>query len=326
MLKSVAVVVLPGLAPFEFGVVCEVFGSDRTAYGVPPFDLQICAHSPGLVPTSLGFAVQVDNDLSPVATADLVIVCPYNGGRTLPQPVIDALRQANERGAWILSVCSGAFVLAEAGLLNGRRAATHWKHSRMLADDYPEVTVDEDVLYVQDGNIITSAGSAAGIDACLHLVRTELGTKVANAIARGMVVPPHRDGGQAQYIDRPFPVTCGETMEQLLVWLGDHLDEDQPVAALATRMHMSDRTFARRFRAETGTTPAAWVNAQRLLRAQALLEDTELSIDAVATRAGFGQAVLLRHHFHKALGVSPAGYRRTFRGRRSQQATAPAAN
>ncbi|MHA7275481.1 GlxA family transcriptional regulator [Arthrobacter sp. Hz1] len=326
MLKSVAVVVLPGMAPFEFGVVCEVFGSDRTAYGVPPFDLRICADRPGLVPTSLGFAIEVDNDLSPVATADLVVVCPYDGGRTLPQPVIDALRQANERGAWILSVCSGAFVLAEAGLLDGRRAATHWKYSLRLADDYPEVTVDEDVLYVQDGNIITSAGSAAGIDACLHLVRTELGSKVANAIARGMVVPPHRDGGQAQYIDRPFPTVNGDTMEHLLVWLGDHLEEDQPVSALAARMHMSERTFARRFRAETGATPAAWVNTQRLLRAQVLLEETELSIDAVATNSGFGQAVLLRHHFNRALGISPASYRRTFRGKHPTQVTVPTGN
>ena len=325
MLKTVAMVVLPGVPPFEFGVVCEVFGSDRTAYGVPPFEFRICAETPGMVPTNLGFAIEVGDGLEPIATADLVVVCPYDGASPPPTPVLDALREANERGAWILSVCSGAFVLAAAGLLDGRRAATHWKYSRRLAEAYPRVVVDEDVLYVQDGNIISSAGSAAGVDACLHLVRTELGSKVANAIARGMVVPPHRDGGQAQYIDRPFPIVSGDTMEHLLVWLGDHLEEDQPVSSLAARMHMSERTFARKFRAETGATPAAWVNAQRLLRAQALLEDTELSIDAVATRSGFGQAVLLRHHFKKALGISPAGYRRTFRGKRPPRAAVPVA-
>ncbi|NOJ60595.1 helix-turn-helix domain-containing protein [Arthrobacter sp. 260] len=320
MLKNVAAVVLPGVTPFEFGVVCEVFGEDRTADGVPPFDFRICAESPGMVPTSLGFAMEVGEGLGPVEVADLVVVCPYDGGSPVPPAVISALRQANERGAWILSVCSGAFLLAEAGLLDGRRAATHWKHSQRLAQSYPDVIVDEDVLYVHDGNIITSAGSAAGVDACLHLVRTELGSKAANTIARGMVVPPHRDGGQAQYIERPFPAVRSDTMEHLLVWLADHLEQDLPVSALAARMHMSERTFARRFRAETGATPAAWVNSQRLLRAQALLEDTELSIDAVATKSGFGQSVLLRHHFHRALGISPAGYRRTFRGKRVPQA------
>lgn len=319
MLKNVAVVVLPGVTPFEFGLVCEVFGEDRTADGVPPFDFSICAETPGMVQTKLGFAIEVAAGLGPVESADLVVVCPYDGGAPVPQAVITALRRADERGAWILSVCSGAFVLAEAGLLRGRRAATHWRHSQRLAQNYPDVFVDEDVLYVHDGNIITSAGSAAGVDACLHLVRTELGSKAANTIARGMVVPPHRDGGQAQYIERPFPAVKSDTMGHLLVWLADHLEQDQPVSALAARMHMSERTFARKFRAETGATPAAWVNSQRLLRAQALLEDTELSIDAIATRSGFGQPVLLRHHFHRALGISPAGYRRTFRGKRIPQ-------
>ncbi|GAB3519999.1 hypothetical protein GCM10027402_07700 [Arthrobacter monumenti] len=187
-------------------------------------------------------------------------------------------------------------------------------HSPEFAATYPKVRVDENVLYVEDGNIITSAGSAAGIDACLHLIRREFGAKAATAIARGMVVPPHRDGGQAQYIDRPVPAHTGDTMEELLVWLAANLDKEFSVTELAARMHMSDRTFARRFRAETGTTPAAWVNAQRILRAQALLEETQLSIDEVAREAGFGQAVLLRHHFHRALGTSPAAYRRTFRG------------
>lgn len=315
MLKSVAVIVLPGLSPFEFGILCDVFGEDRSGLdvGLPKFDFRICTPEPGLVPTGKGFSIQVDKDMTAAADADLVIMAPHR--RTpLPAVVIEQLQAAAARGASMLSVCTGSFSLAEAGLLDGRCATTHWMHSPELAAAYPKVRVDENVLYVEDGNIITSAGSAAGIDACLHLIRREFGAKAANAIARGMVVPPHRDGGQAQYIDRPVPAHTGDTMEELLVWLAANLDKEYSVTELAGRMHMSDRTFARRFRAETGTTPAAWVNAQRILRAQTLLEETQLSIDEVAREAGFGQAVLLRHHFHRALGTSPAAYRRTFRG------------
>lgn len=316
MFTKVAVIVLPGLAVFEFGVVCEVFGVDRSALGVglPAFDLRVCTPTPGLVRTASGVSLQVEQDLTGADDADLVIMAPYPAGAAVPDAVLDALRSADRRGARIFSVCSGAFALAEAGLLDGRSATTHWRYTGALADAYPGTRVDEDVLYVQDGNVLTSAGTASGIDASLHLIREEFGPRAATAIARGMVVPPHRDGGQAQFIERPIPAECGASMEELLVWLGDHLDQDLPVATLARRLHMSERTFARRFRAETGTTPAAWLTGQRLLRAQALLEETRLTIDAVARAAGFGQAVLLRHHFHRALGVSPAAYRRTFRG------------
>lgn len=286
MIHSVAVIVLPDVSLFEFGVVCEVFGIDRSGLGVglPPFDVRICTPEPGLLPTSAGVAMQVDGDLSGVENADLVIMAPF------------------------------PFALAEAGLLDGRDATTHWRYADRLAAAYPKTTVDENVLYVEDGNILTSAGTASAIDASLHLIRQEFGPKAATAIARGMVVPPHRDGGQAQYIERPIPTECGASMEELLVWLADHLEQDISVGMLAQRLHMSQRTFARRFRAETGTTPAAWLTGQRLLRAQSLLEETRLTIDAVARATGFGQAVLLRHHFQKALGVSPAAYRRTFRG------------
>ncbi|WP_104167352.1 GlxA family transcriptional regulator [Arthrobacter sp. SX1312] len=316
MLTRVAVIVLPGLAVFEFGVVCEVFGVDRSALGVglPAFDLRVCTPVPGLIRTASGVSLQVDDDLTRADDADLVIMAPFPDGTAVPGAVLDTLRSADRRGARIFSVCSGAFALAEAGLLEGRSATTHWKYTRSLAQAYPGTHVDENVLYVEDGNLLTSAGTASGIDASLHLIRKEFGPKAATAIARGMVVPPHRDGGQAQFIERPIPAECGASMEELLVWLGDHLDQDVSVATLAQRLHMSERTFARRFRAETGTTPAAWLTGQRLLRAQSLLEETRLTVDAVARAAGFGQAVLLRHHFQKALGVSPAAYRRTFRG------------
>ncbi|WP_051478398.1 helix-turn-helix domain-containing protein [Arthrobacter sp. H5] len=315
MLKSVAVIVQPGLAPFEFGVACEIFGIDRSGRGdLPAFDFHICAPKPGVLPTKTGFSVVVTEDLSATERADLVIVIPASGDSTATAAVHRALQAAHRRGAWILSVCSAAFMLAEAGLLDGRRATTHWMYSRQLADQYPQVAVDENVLYVQDGTIITSAGTSAGIDACLHLVRMELGAAAATSIARSMVVPPHRAGGQAQYIDRPLTVVECDTLEDVLVWMESNLEREQPVGELAVRAHMSERTFARRFKAETGTTPTAWLNAQRVLRAQALLEETDLGIDAIARGSGFGQAVLLRHHFHKALGTSPAMYRRTFRG------------
>ena len=316
MLKKVAVVVLPGVTPFEFGVACEVFGLDRSTRGVgiPAFDFTICTPSPGLIETSLGFSIDVQQDLTATETADLIIMPPFGIDAPGLTQVHQALQAAHQRGAWVLSVCSGAFALAEAGLLNGRRATTHWLHAHRLAEQYPDVQVDENVLYVQDGNIITSAGTAAGIDACLHLVRTELGATAATSIARSMVVPPHRAGGQAQYIDRPISVAQCDTLEDILVWMDQHLDEEHSVSALAARALMSERTFARRFKAETGTTPAAWLTAQRVLRAQTLLEESDLSIETIAREAGFGQAVLLRHHFQRALGTSPAAYRRTFRG------------
>jgi transcriptional regulator GlxA family with amidase domain len=316
MLKNVAAIVLPGASPFEFGVACEVFGIDRSARGtgVPAFDFKVCSVHPGPLDTKAGFSIDVPHGLEAAEAADLVVVAPYQNEDPLPEEVKQALRRAHSRGAWVMSLCSGAFVLAEAGLLDGRRATTHWRYSRQLADEYPLISVDENVLYVEDGRIITSAGTAAGIDACLHLIRTELGAGVAAGIARDMVVPPHREGGQAQYIARPMSLEGCNTLRDLVVWLGENLDKEVSVAELARRVHMSDRTFARRFRAETGTTPAAWVNAQRVLLAQELLESSDLNIDEVARATGFGQAVLLRHHFVKALGISPASYRRTFRG------------
>ncbi|MHA7262588.1 GlxA family transcriptional regulator [Arthrobacter sp. TMN-37] len=316
MLTSVALIVLPGLTPFEFGVICEVFGVDRSTLGVglPAFDFRICTPVPGTVETETGFSIVVDRDLSATEDADLVVVIPSHAEDPLPVAVAEALRAADRRGARLFSVCSGAFALAEAGLLDGKRATTHWAHARRFAEQYPRVAVDENVLYVGDGNILTSAGTAAGIDASLHLIRQEFGVRAAAAVARGMVVPPHRDGGQAQYIERPIPASGGDPIEELLVWLSANLEEELSVPVLARRVHMSERTFARRFRAVTGATPAAWITAQRVQRAQLLLEETHLGIDSIARRSGFGQAVLLRQHFHRVLGVSPAVYRRTFHG------------
>ncbi|MCC3277658.1 helix-turn-helix domain-containing protein [Arthrobacter sp. zg-Y40] len=318
MLKTVAVIVLDGLAVFELGVLAEVFGIDRTERpgGVPAFDFTVCTPEPGPVRTKAGFSMNVEHGLEAADRADLVVMAPSEGtGNRVPESVTAALRAAHERGAWVMSVCSAAFVLAEAGLLDGRRATTHWMYSRELAERFPQCEVDEDVLYVQDGNILTSAGTAAAIDAALHLVRGELGAGVAAAIARDMVVPPHRDGGQVQFIARQVPAAACETLEEMLVWMGENLGQEHTVKDLAARASMSERTFARRFKAETGSTPAAWLTRQRVLRAQELLEDTDLGIDEVARATGFGQAELLRHHFRRGLGVSPAAYRRTFRGR-----------
>jgi transcriptional regulator GlxA family with amidase domain len=316
MLKTVAVIVVPNFSIFEFGTACEVFGIDRSARGsgVPAFDFRVCTPVPGNVQMKSGLSLNVSLGLDATNDADLVIMAPYGRDQEMPESVLEALRAAHARGAWVMSICSGVFALARAGLLDGRRCTTHWHYSNELAAAYPDVHVDENVLYVQDGTIISSAGTAAGIDACLHLVRVELGAQVAAAIARDMVVPPHRDGGQAQFIDRPMP-TCGSApMEELLRWMVQNLDREHTVNELAARVHMSARTFARRFRSETGATPAAWLNSQRVLRAQELLESTDLNIDEVAREAGFGHPVLLRHHFAKVLDTSPQSYRRAFRG------------
>lgn len=328
MLRSVALIALENTGPFELGLVAEIFGIDRSSRGtgVPRFDFRMVTLVPGPVRTSAGYSIQVENGLDAAADADLVVMAPYgrwpDGPDRLPEPVLETLRDAHRRSAWVMSVCTGAFALAEAGILDGRKAATHWRNSALLARLHPAVAVNADVLYVQDGNVITSAGTAAGIDACLHLLRQELGAKAAAAIARDMVVPPHRDGGQAQYIDRPVSVTRGDTLEDVLVWITGTLDQEHSVGTLAARAHMSERTFARRFKAETGSTPGAWINAQRVLKAQELLEDTGLSIDEVSRAVGFGQAVLLRHHFNRAVGISPSAYRRVFRGRADRPAWA----
>jgi len=258
----------------------------------------------------------VEHGLERLDTADLIAVPAGRSYavRDFPPELLDALRRAVDRGARILSVCSGVFVLGAAGLLDGRRCAVHWMHADDLARQYPRAVVEPDVLYVDEDPVITSAGTAAGIDACLHLVRKEQGPEVANAIARRMVVPPHRDGGQAQYIERPLPAAPCDTVGEVLVWMERHLDEEVTVEQLAARALMSPRTFARRFQQETGTTPYRWILRQRVLLAQRLLEATDETMDAIAGRTGFGNAAALRHQFVRALDTTPQAYRRTFRG------------
>ncbi|NJC69185.1 helix-turn-helix domain-containing protein [Planosporangium thailandense] len=316
MLNRVAVIVLDGVAPFELGVLCEVFGTDRTADGFPGYVFDTCSPDGAPVRTPSGWLLTPTADLGPVDRADLVAVPAHPVGTAAPPPVTAALRRAADRGAYVLSVCSGAFLLAEAGLLDGRRATTHWRFADELARRHPRARIDPNVLYVAEDNILTSAGTAAGIDLCLHLVRQEHGAGVATALARRMVVPPHRDGGQAQYVEAPLPRTAdAPTLEPLLSWLVTTLDADHTIESLAARAHMSTRTFARRFRAETGATPHDWLTTQRVLLARRLLEDTDLGVDAIATRAGFGTAAMLRHHFVRRVGATPQAYRTTFRDR-----------
>lgn len=308
---EVVAVVGERVAAFELGIVCQVFGLDRSDDGLPRHQFAVCGVRPGLTPTTSGFHIDVPNGLARVAAADLVTVPAWP---TLDEPIdsaiLDALSCAYDRGATILSVCSGAFALAAAGLLDGRRATTHWQFADLLARRYPAATVDRDVLYVADGSILTSAGAAAGIDACLHLVRETHGAATANALARRMVVPAYREGGQAQYVDMPVPETTG--LAELLDWMRLHLDEPLTVPALAARAHLSARTFARRFKETTGATPHRWLLDQRLQHAEHLLETTDLAVDTVAARAGFGSGDTLRHHFAARRGVSPHMYRRTF--------------
>ncbi len=316
MLTNVAAVVLDGVNPFELGVVCEVFGTDRSDDGLPVYDFAVASAEGPTLTSRSGFSLHVEHGLERLESADLIAV-PAGAcyeSREFPPELLEALRRGVGRGARVLSVCSGVFVLAAAGLLDGRRSAVHWKHVDELTRAYPRLTVEPDVLYVDEGPVITSAGTAAGIDACLHIVRTEQGPEVANKIARRMVVPPHRDGGQPQYIERPLPASKCDTVGEVLVWMERHLDEDVTVEQLAERALMSPRTFARRFQQETGTTPYRWILRQRVLLAQRLLEATDETVDAIAGRTGFGTAAALRHQFLRAVGTTPNAYRRTFQG------------
>ena len=316
MLKKIVLVALPGVAPFEFGVVCEVFGVDRSDSGGPQFDFTIAAAVPGPVRTSLGYDMLIAQDLSVAADADLIAIPAHHirgrGEEGTDERVLQVVRDAVARGAWVLSVCSGAFVLAEAGVLDGRRATTHWMHVDRLRRRHPGIEVDADVLFVQDDKVVTSAGTAAGIDAALHIVRTELGAMATNVVARRMVVPPQRDGGQSQYIESPIPECRTDSLANVTEWMLEHLDDDLTIDQLARRALMSPRTFARKFRAESGTTPAAWLNRQRILRAQQLLEQTDEGLEQIAQRCGFGAAAVMRHHFLKVLQTTPTNYRRAF--------------
>ena len=312
--ESVALVVYDGISPFELGVVCDVFGGDfAQEFGVPWYRLTICAATPS-VRLDAGPKMEVPAGLDAIGAAGTVVVVPTDQTDQVAPEVLAALRAARARGQRILSLCTGAFILAAAGILDGHRATTHWSECAELAERYPAVTVDPGVLYVDEGDLLTSAGSAASIDLCLHVVQRDFGREVATRLARELVVPLHRDGGQAQFIDTPIPVLDEQHLfADTLAWLQAHLDQAVTVRDLAGRAAMSPRTFARRFLASTGVTPFQWIVRERVRLAQRLLETTDLSIDAVAVKAGFCTAGNLRKHFSRTVRTSPHAYRDSFR-------------
>ncbi|GAB3158760.1 transcriptional regulator FtrA [Myceligenerans halotolerans] len=312
----IAALVTEGMAPFELSSVVEVFGLPRPEIEGPWYALDVCSDRPG-TPLRMtgGFTLSAEHGLDVLAGADTVIVPAVVDPRTGPgDDVVQALRAAHARGARVVSICSGAFALAAAGLLDDREATTHWQYASLLAERFPAVSVRPDVLYVDHGDVMTSAGSAAGLDVCLHVVRTDHGPAVANMVARRLVVPPHREGGQAQFIEAPvLPVEERDDVGDALTWALDHLAEPITVEALARRAHMAPRTFARHFVRRTGTSPIRWLVTQRVQASLALLEAGE-SVTRTASLAGFGSPVTFRHHFTRAMGTSPASYRRAFHG------------
>ncbi|WP_091319929.1 helix-turn-helix domain-containing protein [Geodermatophilus ruber] len=311
----VSTLVADGLVgSFGLGVAVEVFGYDRRAMGLPRFDFGLVTERPGVVRTDTGIPVTVEHGLDRLAASDIVTITAWELFTRVPSPpLLDAFREAHARGALMISQCTGAFVLAEAGLLDGLRATTHWKYAGELAARYPAVHVDPTVLYVDNGRLITGAGTAAGVDTLLHVVRREWGAAAANALAREMVVPPHRDGGQAQFIDTPVAACEDDRLGAVLDWAVAHLAEEISVDTLARRALMSPRSFARRFKATTGTTPHAWLLGQRLAAAEALLENSDAPVEEIARLVGFATAAGLREQFTRRRGVSPRAYRQTFR-------------
>src|SRR3954469_14806335 len=312
-MHTVAVAVVSGSTQFELAVAYEVFGVDRRYLTPDWYAFKLCAADPGPIRTEAGLVLETPYGLDDLVGADTVIVPAAVNDPDEHPDLVAALRTAYANGARIASICTGAYTLAEAGLLDGKRATTHWAHADDFATRYPAVDVDPNVLYVEDGRLFTSAGTAAGIDLCLHLVRQDLGVEVANAVARRMVVPPHRDGGQAQYVDAPLPRVEADTLGPVLDWALAHLDETVTLDDLADVAHVSVRTLMRRFQSATGTTPLQWLLMQRVRRAQHLLESSDESVERIASLAGFGSAANLRQHFTRVVGVPPVSYRRTFK-------------
>jgi transcriptional regulator GlxA family with amidase domain len=316
-MHRIVVLTLPGVIPFELGIPARIFGAALDAAGRPYYEVITCSVDGLPVRTDADYSITVEHDARILATADTVIISPthdldemYWEG-TLPGPLRDTLAQVRP-GTRMVAICTGTFVLAAAGLLDGRPATTHWRHAEQLATLYPSIKVDPDVLYVDDGDVLTSAGVAAGIDLCMHLVRRDHGSAVANQVARTCVVPPARDGGQAQYIQRPAPSASEGSTSVARQWALERLDQPLSLADLAAHSAMSTRTFTRRFRAETGLSPGQWLIRQRVDLARHLLEATDLSIDHVADRAGFGTATSLRQNLQATIGISPSAYRHTF--------------
>ncbi len=313
--RRVVAVVYDGLCAFEFGVATELFGLPRPELGVDWYDFRVVAAEPGPIRGPGGCTMNASADLRHLRRAGTVVL---PGWRDIterpPEPLLDALRAAHRRGARLMSICSGVFVLAAAGLLDGRRATTHWRYGEELATRYPSIDVEPDVLFVDNGEVLTSAGSAAGIDLGLHLIRRDHGAAVASAVARRLVMPPQRVGGQAQFTQHPSTARqlADRRVATAVEWADAHLGESITVADLAGRAHMSTRTFARRFRDEMGTSPASWIHRQRVRRAQELLETTSLTIDSIAHETGFGSPETMRHHFRRELDTTPSRYRTEF--------------
>jgi len=302
-----------GLCTFELAIAVEIFGLPRPEVGRNWYRFAAASLDSGPLRSTGGIHLIVGSGLSKLSTAGTIIIPGWKGiDVPPPQRLIARLREAYSSGARLVSICSGVFVLAATGLLNGRRATTHWRHADTLRSKYPQIKVEPDVLYVDEGRLLTSAGSAAGIDLCLHIVRKDFGAEVANQVARRLVVPPHRDGGQAQFIPEPIRKTPNGGLAPVLAWLESHFDQDLSVDDLARRAAMSPRTFARQFRRQTGTTPHQWLTHLRLLAAQRKLEQTNDGIDEIAAAVGWQTAATLRQHFSRELRTSPMAYRRKF--------------
>ena len=310
----IAVIALPSVIAFDLGIPAQVFSSARDADGQRYYDVLTCTPDGGPIRTAAGFSALPEHDLTLLDSADTVIVPGIHRRALDTFPDLSAeLRAAHRRGTRVMSICTGAFVLAATGLLDGRPATTHWAFAELFRNRYPLVMLDPDVLFIDDGDILTSAGVAAGIDLCLHVVRRDHGSEVANRTARRCVVPPWRDGGQSQFIERPLPALGDTTTGPTRAWALEHLDRPLDLAQLAAHARMSIRTFTRRFREETGLSPGRWLLGQRIEHARRLLEGTDLTIDQVAARSGLRSAASLRQHLHAAVGVAPGAYRRTFR-------------
>jgi AraC family transcriptional regulator, transcriptional activator FtrA len=318
--RRVVAVAYDRLCAFEFGIAAELFGLARPELGVPWYEFRVVSAANGPIRTTGGIELRASTNLRHVRDAGLVVLPGWKDKDEVPPPaLLRALRTAHDNGARIMSICSGAYVLAATGLLDGLQATTHWRYTEHFAAMYPNVSVQPDVLYVDNGQTLTSAGSAAGIDLGLHIIRRDYGSAVAAEVARRLVTPPFREGGQSQFIRRPqlsAPPT-GDALGEALSWAAENLDRHITVADLATRAHMSSRTFARKFASEIGATPLAWLLTQRLRRAQELLETTATPLHNIATTAGFATVETMRHHFRKALGTSPTRYRASFASTRN---------
>jgi len=307
----VAVLALDRVVAFDLSIPAQIFGHQDEGRR---YRLTVCGEQVGPVRTSTGFAIVAEHGLNTLRRADTIVVPGIEDDGIPPQPeTLQALRAADRRGVRLISICTGAFVLAAAGILDGRRAATHWRHAADLQRRYPAVEVDARVLYVDDDRVLTSAGVASGIDLCLHVVARDHGAAVANAIARRMVVAPHRGGGQAQFVERALPERSDDGLGATRAWMLERLEQPLTVAAMASHAVRSERSFMRHFRAETGSTPLRWLHEQRILHARRLLEETDMPVEDVAAGSGFGTATNLREHFRRATHTTPTAYRRTFR-------------